>query len=204
MKLSAESTLAIDVFDDITTNPPDRDTTTTESLISAALLFIPDFDVSVGIFSNIDLYYTGAIGARWMYWGQPDKDGWKSTLFAGVINRTNSSEKHTAAGRFDADTKSSGMEYGVSVGYAFSKSNLLYFTVGQQNGDAKTDITQPSQTFKYSDKFEHLIASLGWSVGETWYFNSELGTTQTKWKFDEGGSDTLSDVAWSFGVGYRW
>lgn len=204
VKLAAESTLAIDIFDDITSNPPDRDAETNESLISAALLLIPAMDVSVGLFPYIDVYYTGAAGVRWMFWGQPDKDGWRSTVFTGVVGRTDSSSKDTAAGHFEADTDSTGMEYGFSVGYAFNRGNLLYLTVGRQDGKAKTDITQPTQTFAYSDKFEHSIATLGWSVGETWYFNSEMGTTHTKWKFDEGGSDTFEDVAWSFGVGYRW
>ena len=102
-----------------------------------------------------------------------------------------------------AKTKLDGLEYGFSVGRHFGDSNLIYFTLGKTTGNSKTTITQPTNVYKYSDDFEHTIASLGANVGQKWYFWAEISATETKWKTKDAGSNTQTNSSYLLGLGFR-
>lgn len=200
--LSLERMTAVEIFDDITSNPPVRAQGTNDSLSDIIFPVLPSLNLNIGLLSYLDVYYNGNVGLKYMFLGQPNKEGWKSTLFAGVMNQEDSTEYGSGANK--AVTKSTGFEYGISVGKSIGKSSLAYLTLGQIQADAKTDITQPSLQFKYNDKFEHRIATLGITAGEKFYFNAEISHSNTVWHFDEGGEDEVNATSWLLGGGFRW
>lgn len=191
----------VEVFNDITANPPTRTDGSTLSFIQLVFPVLPYFDVGLGLFERLDVYYNSGLGLRYMWLGDSKSEGWKSTVFGGVISGGSSTENEGAT---KAETILSGMEYGFSVGQNFGKSNLVYITLGQQKGDGKSTITQTAQTFKYSDDFEHTLLSLGATTGEQWYFWAEISGTETKWKTSDAGTNTETNTGYMLGGGYRW
>ena len=198
-----QQTVQVEVFNDITVDPPTRTDGVNLSLLEIALPVLPFFDVNLGVFKDLDVYWTSGLGLRYQWLGDAKSTGWNSTFFAGAAAQssgTGSDEQDTSK----ADTKLSGLEYGVSVGYYWTATNGLYLSIGTTDGKAKTDITQPTKTFDYDDKYEHSIFSIGGTYGEKWYLWLEASSTTTKWKFDEGGSNTQDNSSFLIGTGYRW
>ena len=89
---------------------------------------IPFVDINLGVLEKVDIYYTSAFGARWMFYGEPKEQDWKATVFAGSIVNNASSKRDNGAS--EAETKIDGIEYGFSVGKQVSEKALLYFTYG--------------------------------------------------------------------------
>ncbi len=197
-----QSTVELEVFDNIKTNPPIRSAPGDSGFIQALIPVIPFIDVNLGVLEKVDIYYTSAVGVRWMFYGEPKKQDWKATLFAGsIIN--NASSKHDD-GASEAETKIDGVEYGFSVGKQVSEKALLYFTYGNQLGDADTKVTQTTRIFKYEDKFQHSIFTLGLRVGEEFFFNGEVSQSQTHWKTTDVGSDRDTSTTYLASIGYIW
>jgi hypothetical protein len=199
--LGIQRTIEVEIFDDITANPPTRFTTNGIGLVEVILPAIPSTSLNLGLTSFMDVYYTNALGARFQILGMPDQPGWKSTIFAGGLVNSGS---ETTNGSVIANTKISGTEYGLSFGYAFSKSDMVYITAGMQDGDAKTEIVQTTQTFNYDDTFEHSILTLGASTGENFFINTEISVTKTKWKTKTEGSETTDKTGGLVSLGFRW
>ncbi len=197
-----QSTVELQIFDDIKTNPPLRSSPADSGFIEALVPILPFLDVNLGILSAVDIYYTSALGARWMFYGEPTAEAWKATVFAGSI--INNSKTKEDDGTSEAETKIGGIEYGFSVGRQVSQKTLIYFTFGNQVADAKTTVKQPTQTFKYDDKFEHTILTLGLHVGETFFFNGEVSHSQTLWKTDDVGNDKSTSTTYLASLGYMW
>lgn len=203
INVSLERTVEVEIFDDITTNPPQRNTGASLSIVEWALPVLPSLGANLGLTETVDVYATGSYGFKWMFWGDPKANGWKATTFLGLVNSKQETVENST-GPTDASTDMEGYEFGFSVGHAFSNANLLYVTIGQQRADAETTIRQTAQQFEYDDKFEHTIATLGWVLGEKLYFNVEVSSVQTKWMFDEGGSNTTNNGSFLIGAGGKW
>lgn len=201
--LGLEQTIEFEIFIDITTNPPVRSTANGVGLFEAVMPVLPSGSFSLGILSNVDFYATGAYGARWMFWGTPREDGWRSTVFVGAISGSESSSS-LSGGTITAETKLDGTEYGFSVGKLISKKFLVYGTLGQQKGQGKTTIVQPTQTFKYNDDYEHSLLTMGTTIGEKAYFLVEVSAFETKWKPATGLSMKDSGTSYLFGGGFKW
>jgi hypothetical protein len=199
--LGLQRTNEIEIFDDITTNPPTRFTTNGVGLVEVFLPIIPSSSLNLGLTSFMDLYYTSAVGARFQVLGLSGQPGWKSTIFAGGLVNSGSD---TTNGTTTANTKITGTEYGFSIGYGFSKSDLIYITAGMQDGDAKTEIIQTAQTFNYDDNFEHSILTLGATLGENFFINTEISVTKTKWETLANGSETTDKTGGLVSLGFRW
>lgn len=194
--------VSVEVFDDITTNPPTRTDGMGVELVELVFPVLPFFDINIGAMEKLDFYYTSGLGLRYLWLGEPGKEGWKSTVWGGAHYSGN--EKSYDEGTSTATTEVDGMEYGLSFGKDFGQHRLLYVTVGRTAGKAKTKIVQTANTFNYSDDFEHTIATLGASLGQQWYFWAEMSATQTKWMTDDAGSNTQDNTSFLIGTGYRW
>ncbi|MFN9067547.1 MAG: hypothetical protein ACK5V3_09980, partial [Bdellovibrionales bacterium] len=193
--------VSVEVFDNITTNPPTRTDGINSDLAQVALAILPFVDVNLGLMERLDLYYTTGLGLRYQWLGEIGKEGWKSTLWGG-LNALNINADDTE-GTTTAKSKVDGFEYGLSFGRDFGNHSLIYVTVGKTTGGAKTTITQPANVFKYSDDFEHTILSLGANVGHKWYFWAEASATETRWKTKDAGSSTQTNSSYLIGIGTR-
>lgn len=201
--VGAQKMIGVEVFDDITTDPPQRTDGISLGLVEIFLPILPYFDFSLGLLKNLDFYYTSGLGLRYQWLGDSKSTGWNSTLFAGAAGYGTSTDSETSGGS-SADTKLSGLEYGISFGHYWTSYNGVYMTVGTTDGQADTKITQPTKSFKYKDKFDHTIMSLGGTIGENWYLWLEISSVLTKWKFEEGNSSDQDNTSWLIGTGYRW
>lgn len=195
INIALEKTVEVEVFSDYTSNPPIRTDAANPTLFEALLPVLPTLNGSLGLLENIDLYYTGSTGLRWMFWKQDGSDFWRATLFAGVVGQGNTSSSQTSSSctpECRAVTRFDGAEFGFSIGRNLEDNRLLYLTYGQQRMGGETKITQPGRTFNYDDRFEHQILSVGISYGDKVFFTVELGLTSTTIRFDEGGSESHS------------
>ncbi len=199
--IALQKTVAVEIFSDISSNPPTRDDGIDLELIEVVMPALPALDLNFGVLEKLDLYFSSGAGLRWMWMGEPKSEGWKSTIFGGVVSP---SETESTSGTAGAETKIQGVEYGLSVGKALNKSALVYLTVGKQSCDAKTTINQTGQIFRYADKFEHQMYTFGLSYGELAYVMLEASLVETKWKTEEAGTDTESNNSWLLGLGLRW
>lgn len=194
--------VSVEVFNDITTDPPSRTDGISSDLVEVILPVFPFVDLNVGIFQRLEFYYSTGLGLRYLWLGEPGKEGWKSTLYGG-LHSTGQSRSYEE-GASSASTKLDAKEYGISIGRNFGGHRLLYVSLGKTDGNAKTKIQQPTKAFNYKDDFEHSIASLGTSLGERWFFWAEISATQTKWITDDSGSNTQDNSSFLIGTGYRW
>lgn len=200
-----QQTVEVEVFDDYKADPPVRTDGSAISILDVVMPVLPFFDVNLGILKDLDVYYTSGLGLRYQWLGDAKSTGWNSTVFVGGAGfGTGSNSKTEDDAGYSAETKTAGLEYGISAGYYWTGTNGLYLTYGMTDGKSKTDITHPTKTFEYNDKFEHSMVSLGGTYGETWYFWLEVSSITTKWKFDEGGSNTQENSGFLIGTGYRW
>lgn len=195
----------IEVFSDLSSNPPTRPINAESDLIT--LIPFPFVDLSIGAFKNTEVYYNTGLGMKWLFVGEPGQEGWRMAVFGGIANDawTGTEQKDCNANCDKAKTDLKGLEYGFTFGKQVNQSVLLYVTVGQQKGDADSEIEQSGGAkFTYKDKYEHSVATFGLTAGASWYFIGELGMHQTKWVKDEGGSNTVHGNTYVLGAGYRW
>ncbi len=188
------------VFSDYTANPPVR---------KGSGSIEPHLGVGGGIFAglglveSLDVYYTNALGLRWLFYGDPNGKEWRATVFGGSVGRTEESSTNSGSNTYKARTVLNGWEYGVSVGRYVEEQLLLYFTVGTQTGSGKTTVSQPSQSFDYDDRFDHLVGTMGLqveSINKSFYFLAEVSTTKTTW----AGTDGNAAGSGLLGLGFKW
>jgi len=201
--LGIQEMVSVEVFNDITTDPPQRTDGVDLDLLEIAIPILPFIDLSLGVFNNLDVYYTSGLGLRYQWLGDSKSTGWNAAVFAGAAGYGAQSDSENS-GTTSADTEISGVEYGLSFGHYWTANNGLYLSVGTTDGKAKTKITQPTKIFKYDDQFDHTIISLGGTYGEKWYLWLEMSSISTKWKFDEGGSNTQDNSSFLVGTGVHW
>ena len=196
----------ITIFDDIRSNPPVRSDTADENI--STLVPLPFVDVGLAVLPRFEAYFNTGFGLKWLFMGEPRAEGWKAAVFAGAPNGpwnvSGPTDSDCTASCQRADTSFSGAEYGLTFGKQTNASTLVYLTLGQQKGNAHTEIEQTANTFTYKDKFEHNVGTIGITLGEKWYFLGEVGGYQTKWTKEEGGDYNVSGYSFAIGGGYYW
>lgn len=194
----------IEVFDNLASNPPTRPANAEADLIT--VIPIPFVDLSISAFQNTEFYYNTGLGMKWMFMGEPGQEGWRMAVFGGFAGGGSATKINDCNSGCDkAETALDSLEYGFTFGKQVNSSVLLYATVGQQKGKAKSEIEQSGGTkFTYNDTYEHSVATVGLTAGSSWYFIGELGMHATKWVNDEGGSNTVNGNTYVLGAGYRW
>lgn len=205
VSVGLEQYVEVTVIKDITTTPPTRPTDATNGLtLETFFPALPVVNYNIGILPQVDLYYTGHLGAKYQFVGARKQQGWKAAAFAGYgTQKASISEVACTGGMCSGEVILSGMEYGFSIGHSISPLNLAYFTLGQQKGNAATKITQPAQIYNYDDSYEHTIASLGLEFGETIYVNPEVSFSQNKWSTNTE-TARKSATTWFVAVGWKW
>lgn len=214
--LDLSSSVPVTVINDITTNPVTRnevvvgrDDNYISDVFGLGVLSGSRFILELGLLEKLDLYYTNAFGARYMVWGEPDKEGWRATVFFGVFNGGSTTSTTTGGITYDSNIRNSGQEYGVSVGNQFRKLSLAYLTLASRGGDSKIKISESEvERENYHDEFEHYIATLGFIYGLSWYLKIEASFNSIKWTGSNANgvevSDSGTDTGGTLGFGYRW
>lgn len=200
VSFGAQQTVEVEIFDDITTDPPSRTDGTELGFSKFIFPVLPFVDLNFGILKKLDVYYASGLGIRYQWLGDEKSIGWNATVFAGAAGVSSSTSSQDSSGA-SAKTKLSGVEYGISFGHYWTSLNGLYVSYGTTDGKSNTKITQTTKSFEYDDKYEHTILSLGGTYGNPWYLWLEMSKVKTKWKFDEGGSDTQDNNSFILGTG---
>lgn len=204
------SSAPVTIINDVRTTPPTRNSIEvgTDSNISSVLfpglnmLTSSNFDIAAGIIPNLELYYTNNLGVKWQFMGPnrvhqksaepvPEGEskkglGWVGAVFIGPFSEGTSLEESGHR----SDIAKSGIEAGVSIGNRWDVSQLVYFTFATRGGKAGITVTQSSGTkYTYNDEYDQLIATIGITAGERFYFKGELTGVYINWK---GHSDNLN------------
>lgn len=207
VSVGLENFVEVTVFDDITTTPPSRIPAgggASSPTLKTVFPYLPVVNYNLGLFSMLDIYHTGHYGAKFQFLGQKNKEGWKASIFTGYgTNSSSISKVSCTGGNCSGEVKLNGFEYGLSIGHGFNSSSLVYLTAGQQKGDAKSKITQPTMVYEYDEKYEHTIVSLGLEFGEQFYFNPEISTTTNSWIMATTTSKKTATTG-VVAVGYKW
>lgn len=214
--LDLSNATPVTVINDITTSPVTRNEIkvgANDDIISSALgldsLAGSRFELALGLLKRLEIYYTNSFGARYMFWGEPGKVGWRGTAFLGYYAGTNTSSTTLSSTTYEVKTQTSGGEYGVSLGKRFSDKSLGYLTLASRGGDTNIRILQNSvQTETYKDRFSHYISTLGFMFGSTWFLKLEASMSFIDWKASDSTgaalNDSGNDFGGTFGFGYRW
>lgn len=208
ISIGLENFMEVTVFEDITSTPPLRTPpagTGAAPTLKTVFPYLPVVNYNLGVIPWMNIYYTGGhYGVKTQFLGARGQEGWKASVFAGYgTNNSSMSQVTCTGGNCSGEVKLKGLEYGLSIGHGFGKAAVVYITAGQQAGDAKSKIVQPSQTYEYNEKYEHRLISFGVEFGEQLYFNPEISHASNSWKLDTSTS-TKTATTGMVSVGYKW
>lgn len=210
--LDLANAIPVKTVDDITTNPPTRTTIGVghddlfDDVFFTNTFAGTGFDAGLGLLKRLDVYYTRNPGLRFLAIGDPEGEGWKTSVFVGYFS-TDQDETFNIS---NVKTKLTGLEYGVSIGKQFKKSALAYLTLASRGGDAEITIVQTGiGQFQYDDEYDHYIASLGIILGDKVYFKAEVSGNYIDWQGTNPNTlQEISDSGFEFGgtlgAGFAW
>lgn len=213
--LDLKNTVPVTTINDTATNPPTRREiivgrdNTVFDLFGITLFSGTSFDAALGIIERLDLYFTNNLGLRFMFWGDPKAEGWRSTFFVGSFNSEATETTTVSTNTNSVKTNLKGIEYGVSVGNKFSDMGLAYFTLASRGGDARITVNQNGTLFSYDDQFEHYLGTFGFMYGKSWYLKLEATANHIDWEgtssvTNQKMSDSGTEFGGTLGFGYIW
>ncbi|MCB0377196.1 MAG: hypothetical protein KDD33_01760 [Bdellovibrionales bacterium] len=214
--LDISRSIPVTVINDVTTNPPTRnaikvgqDDNVIGDVTGIDAFAGSRFELSLGLLQRLDIYYTGALGARFMVFGKNGEKGWKGTVFAGASGYGQTDSTGSDPNVTSTQTQMSATEYGFSVGRRFDDPFMLYLTLASRGGKADIKVTSNStETGSYKDEFDHYIGSFGLLFGESFFGKVEVSGNYIEWRGQDNSNNTLKDSSTEFGAtagfGYMW
>ena len=213
--LDLSSSVPVTTVNDITSSPPTRDSIGVgeedplDEIVGVSAFAGTRMDVALGLLRRLDIYFTGAFGARYMLLGEPGKTGWRSTLFVGYYSVGSGNSTVIGSDEFASNTNMTGFEFGGSIGNRMDELSLAYVTLASRGGDARIRVVRNGvEQQVYEDTFDHYLMTFGFMFGQKWYLKVEASANFVSWKGPDNSGNTIEDDGTGFGgtlgFGYQW
>lgn len=202
----ANAETKVTLINDVTTNPPTRNTININSdydLSDLSFIGSIGFDANLTLLPQLNAFISNDInGLRWQFWGNGAKHlGWVAALQAGIGGKTQAQEQASQNTVTKASSEVTTSNQGLSLGYQFPDV-VVYLSYVKNEHKTATTVRNSFGSFgPYADKGIHQITSLGLSsVGTGVHFGIEYSLLHINWNH----SETVKQHSTGFKLGYAW
>lgn len=202
----ASATTKVTVINDITANPPTRNSVEVNKSVDVGDVFLVNnigFDASLSILRSLDIYVDSSLyGLRWQFLNHgSDVDVWVGAIQGAYGERSDSTSNSDSGVTSKADSKIKTTQAGISLGYKLA-SIVPYVSYIQENNEISTSVTNGGGNFgPYVDKGSHRNFSVGLSShGRGILYAIEYNMINITW---ERAEDAYQNAA-GLKLGFAW